>query len=129
MVGDRSGPTYDICEPHPRDGRKWNECTLASSNNLGLYLALVGAFLVDMISLYSFLRWVRRRHGSLTSYLRKKQADFKRAGRRAKILPPIGAKYDMAFLLLILTASLVTCFVVLEMQRGRVDCNFKFRLI
>ena len=122
MVGTRAGPTYETCAPHPRDGRKWNECTKTTPNNIFLFVIIALVLVASMILTYVFLNWVGRRHGSLTVYIRKKQEDFKRAGRKAKILPPDEANYNMFFALAVLTASVVVGFVFIESERP--DCKY-----
>lgn len=107
MVGTKAGPTYESCDPHPRDGRTWNQCTKLSADNLATYAIIGVMFLVAMIISYLFVKWVRRRHGSLKIYMQKKQADFKRAGRKAQILPPDEANYNMFFFLVAITFVVV----------------------
>lgn len=126
MVGTKAGPTYETCEPHPRDGRTWNQCTTGGDDNVAIYVSIAVVFLCAMIISYSFIRWVRRRHGSLVIYMHKKQLDFKRAGRKAQILPPDEANYNMFFCLLFLATTVTVVFSMIGSPRP--SCNFNFMI-
>ena len=126
MVGTKSGPTYETCDAHPRDGRTWNQCAKSTANNLATYVIIGVVFLVSMFMSYIFVKWVRRRHGSLKIYMLRKQADLKRAGRKAQMLPPDEANYNMFFFLI--AVSFIVSIVVLGLGSSRPDCNFNFKI-
>jgi len=127
MTGTASGPTYETCPPNEQDQRKWNQCDTSSSSNTGVFAALAVVAFVLMVLSYLFLRWVRRRHATLMSYAKKLKADFKRAGRKAQILPPDDANYGSFFVLL--AAAIITAIVFTIMSATvHADCNVNYKV-
>ena len=127
MVGSKSGPTYETCDPHPQDGRKWNQCEVKSSNNIAQLVAIALVAFGLMVASYLSVKWVRRRHGAMKLYLLKKKADFKRAGHKAQILPPDDANYNMFFFLLV--AAIITAIVFAMMTSTlRSECVFTYNV-
>ena len=62
---------------------------------------IVCSLLVSAVLLYVGVLWVRRRHGTLLRYLRKKNLDFELTRERLQINPPPGADYPVLFFLCI----------------------------
>ena len=124
MTGTQSGPLFDKCQPvnDKSDPRKWNQCERETRNDLVLWVSLGGGGFVFCTVIYIFWRWTSRRHGSMTKYLQKKKADFKRAGRKAHLLPPDAANYNMFFTLIVFTIASTIGFFLTDSSRP--ECIF-----
>ena len=59
--------------------------------------------------------------------VQKKQADFKRAGRKAQILPPDDANYNMFFTLMLI-ATMTTIVFILFSSTPRPECGFNYKI-
>jgi hypothetical protein len=96
MIG-RNAPIFEKCNPHPVTGQRYRECSVVGPN-LGLIigLAVPGALLLFFL-IYTFVKWIQRRHGSLAVYIKKKRFDITYTGHKLKLLPPEGARYAEFF--------------------------------
>ena len=92
MIGIKN-PIFEICPPDPKTGLTYRQC-IPVGINLPLILGTsIPATFIALGSIYVFFRWVQRRHGSLTTYLRKKRFDLMHHGRNLNLVPPPTASY------------------------------------
>lgn len=105
MLGTASSPKFESCAKD-REGRGYRQCQVPTTDFTVIGVAIGVVLFVTAILVYLFLKWVQRRHGSLLVYMKKKQADFKRAGRRMHIMPPDEANYNQFF-------TLILCMIII----------------
>jgi len=118
MIGI-SGPIFEICPPDPKTGLKYRQC-IPVPLNLPLILGTsIPAAHVIFALIYVFFRWVRKRHGSLSVYIRKKRFDVMHHGRNLHLVPPATASYFEFAVTVILALIIGILFGgVLETQSG-----------
>jgi len=100
MIGKFS-PIFETCPTHA-DGRGYRNCEIPDQGIaliLGVSLPLGLGFI---FAVYTFVLWIRRRHGTLGVYLKKKKFDIQYSGRKFNLLPPEGASYKQFFYLVVL---------------------------
>jgi len=122
MMGTASGPKFESCSKD-REGRGYRQCENTPGNVVALAAGMGGGLVVLMIIVYIFLKWVQRRHGSLHVYMRKKQGDFRRAGRRMHIMPPDEANYNQFFFLVLL--MIIVVIIIPLLSTTRPECEFQ----
>ena len=53
-------------------------------------------------TVYTVVRWLQRRHGSLVVFIKKKRFDITYHGRKLYLIPPEGANYFLLMLIVII---------------------------
>jgi len=128
IARSNSGPKFESCPVDPVTGRKFMECQVPGSNWLVPTVAvLVSVFLLAFGS-FCFMQWIRKRHGSFMQYIRRKQADLQRAGRKAHILPPETANYNKFFFLILIIVITITAFMLIYEPQLRCQFDQSFTL-
>ena len=128
MIG-KSSPLFEKCPADPASGLIFRQCRVDSSFSAIIVATVVLSIIVTTFLAYSFWRWTQRRHGSLSTYWKKRRFDTIYAGRQLQIVPPEGASYRQFFILI-----LTTCFLVLLISGaftsdgGRFDFQSEFYL-
>eukprot|EP00961_Rhodomonas_salina_P073927 993341-Rhodomonas_salina.1 len=82
-----AGPKFETCTV-AKDGRSYGQCELATLDVVTIAAVAVVVVLFVAIVTHIFLRWIRRRHGTVQAYLKKKAADVTRAAKRLHLVPP-----------------------------------------
>jgi len=126
MVGSKSGPTFETCDAD-FEGKGWGQCS-KSTFALPLVIgASVGGGLFLAVASFLFMRWVRRRHGTLWAYMMKKIHDFLRTGRRFGVIPDAAANWGQFLLCIVLTAVLL--ITVSSISSSEPLCQFNHGFI
>ena len=98
----RSKPLFSKCPPNERDGRKFGQCVVKTANMMPTILGSALSVVVAAVVAWRLLLWVRRRHGSVVQYLKKKRTDVFISAQRLHLNPPREARYPECFLVLVL---------------------------
>eukprot|EP00960_Hanusia_phi_P034524 751133-Hanusia_phi.AAC.6 len=122
IARSNSGPKFESCPVDSVTGRKFMECQAPGTHWLTPTVAVLVSVVCVAFASFCFMQWIRRRHGSMLQYLRRKQADLQRAGRKAHILPPETANYTKFFFLVLLVVITLTAFILIHQPEPR--CNF-----
>ena len=104
------GPRFETCSPlislQVGSPVGWNQCTPPASMLPLIAGSVGGTFFFLLVVAYFFQTWVRRRHGSIPAYLRRKSYAFRSTAQQFRLLPPEGAHYFQFCCLVVLEVVL-----------------------
>jgi len=103
MIEKGGVPIFETCATDPSlpypGNLAYRMCRQPPSQLLVIIGVTVPMFLIAMYTLYSIIRWLQRRHGSIVVFLKKKRFDITYHGRKLYLIPPEGANYVLFFTL------------------------------
>ena len=108
MIGINA-PIFEICPPDPISGLTYRQCFPVGVNLILILGTSIPAAVLIFISGYVFFRWVQKRHGSFSVYIRKKRFDVMHHGRNLNLVPPATASY-FEFLVTVFLAIILGIF-------------------
>ena len=113
MIEKGGSPLFETC---PTDSRlpfpgnlAYRQCRPPASNLILIVSVTVTSLMLGFYIIYSIVRWLQRRHGSLMVYIKKKRFDITYHGRKLYLIPPEGANYLLFFFLFL---ALLIAFIM-----------------
>ena len=105
MIEKGGSALFETCSTDPSlpfpGNLAYRQCRQPPSQLLVIIGVTAAVFLIIVYFVYSMVRWLQRRHGSLVVFLKKKRFDITYHGRKLYLIPPEGANYVLFFALVI----------------------------